>query len=173
MAIEKERKRRKNVKNNEDPGPSVVASAVRTGPLDGHQNDIEPEELPAMSAEIRGGIYSTDPGCWLDVTEDARHYWINKGPVPCQNRDGDFTKSEKHYEHQKRSLSSIVLSQMVRLYRVSGFYILPLNVPPFVLPVNCLGVSQHFLGVMALVTGSMPLELSNSMKKQTNTDSVW
>ena len=103
--------------NNKERGPGVASRSAATvtaaGPQDcpERDSDIDSEEPPAVSA-VTGVIYHKDPGCWPDiVNEDMRHYWINTGPVPCQNRDSDFSESERQYKHQKRSFSKNFFSR--------------------------------------------------------------
>lgn len=54
---------------------------------------------------------SDDPGCWGEITDEARSYWIHKGPVSCQNRTASFAASERQYKHQKRSFSKSLFTK--------------------------------------------------------------
>ncbi|EFX74978.1 hypothetical protein DAPPUDRAFT_251222 [Daphnia pulex] len=41
---------------------------------------------------------SSDPGLWLQLfSSELGDFWIEKGPIACQNNDGAFLKSKRVY----------------------------------------------------------------------------
>lgn len=74
------------------------------------ENDTASEQVPT-SPSNQLDYTSTDPGCWGCIKEAAREYWIEKGPLICQNRNADFSASEKQYKHQKMSFSKSLFTR--------------------------------------------------------------
>lgn len=50
------------------------------------ENDTASEQEPT-SPSNQLDYTSTDPGCWGCIKAAAREYWIEKGPLICQNRN--------------------------------------------------------------------------------------
>uniref|UniRef100_H3A5Q3 TTF-type domain-containing protein n=1 Tax=Latimeria chalumnae TaxID=7897 RepID=H3A5Q3_LATCH len=60
-----------------------------------------------------------DPGMWSPVTEELRSYWVTKGTDECQHADGDFSASERKYEHEQHP-RRCTRSMFQRVYTKSG-----------------------------------------------------
>ena len=63
-------------------------------------------------------LNNTDIACWGPTTEDFISYWTQKGPLPCQNKDVDFSRLERTYKTQRRCLSK---SLFVRKFKMGNF----------------------------------------------------
>uniref|UniRef100_A0A3B3QZT7 TTF-type domain-containing protein n=1 Tax=Paramormyrops kingsleyae TaxID=1676925 RepID=A0A3B3QZT7_9TELE len=60
---------------------------------------------PAESPVPVEANLSPDPGCWGEIDENARKYWITMGPDHCRNKDADVAASERQHKQQKRYFS--------------------------------------------------------------------
>lgn len=92
---------------NDEPHSSDILNGCIEESL---ENDTASEQVPT-SPSNQPDYTSTDPGCWGCIKEAAREYWIEKGPLICQNRNADFSASEKQYKHQKRSFSKSLFTR--------------------------------------------------------------
>ena len=92
----------------EEPGTSSQSQVCRD----------EPEDLGSADSEaVAETEISRDVACWGKVNEAVRSYWVGKGvmaPTLCQNKDADFSASERTYKSQKRCLSKTLFTRTLR-----------------------------------------------------------
>ena len=58
--------------------------------------DVKASEQSEMS--VINDNFSSDPGKWVNLSKSDVAYWIDQGPKSCQNHDGPFENSARHYQ---------------------------------------------------------------------------
>jgi hypothetical protein len=56
----------------------------------------------AVASDSSNSNLSTDPADWVNLSNEDISYWIDKGPSTCQNSNGSFDKSSRHFLNRTR-----------------------------------------------------------------------
>ena len=75
------------------------------------QGDVSLNDREEFTADDSGTLEiavenkncSSDPGKWVDFTDDDVNYWINRGSSVCQNHSGPFEQSRRYYDAESRA----------------------------------------------------------------------
>ena len=62
------------------------------------EGGIDKQQEPRDTLAGGSNPYSNDPGVWGDrINQQVKSYWATLGPKNCQNKDCDFSASERQY----------------------------------------------------------------------------
>ena len=77
---------------------SESVSAECTATTAEEKNESQPLNCQFKARETDktdNAIASSNTACWGPITEEVRSHWVSKGPLICQNKDSNFSASER------------------------------------------------------------------------------